>query len=384
MPDLEQLLTHISNQLAGVAPEEQQRPGSRFAGSAAAPSFVEMIAAGETVKTVSPPAKDSPTTGIAHWMATKALAEGSGASGGFLVPIQYASDVLTMLRARSAVMRLNPTIVPVEKELDITSLSTGASAAYVAENARIPVTEQTFAQSVLLRPRDLAALVPVSNRLLRDAASNPSVERIIRDDLAEVIALRADLAFLRGTGAAGEPLGIRNTAGMTPAPNLGVNGGTPSYDSLKDVVAAIRAQNAPFDNPGWIFHPRLLNTLEKVKDASGRYLAETNLLTFDATGGGGTLLGYPFRTSSQIPINLTTGSSTDTTEVFYSSDWSEAWIGEEIALRLEVSGEASYSTDGTTWNSAFQQQQTLFRAVTCHDIGLRRPNLFSVMQGVRP
>jgi HK97 family phage major capsid protein len=205
----------------------------------------------------------------------------------------------------------------------------------------------------------------------------------VRDDLAEVIALRADLAFLRGTGTANEPTGIRNTAGLTAAPNLGTNGATPTFDHLKDLVANIRAQNAPFAKPGWVFNPRLLNTLEKVKDTTGHYLAESDLLTF-ATGGGGTLLGYPFVTTTQIPINLTTGTSSDTSEIYFGSDWNELFIGENDALRIELSAEASYSVDGTTWNSAFQQNQTLFRAVTCHDVGLRRPQLFSVMTGVRP
>jgi HK97 family phage major capsid protein len=236
----------------------------------------------------------------------------------------------------------------------------------------------------LLRPKDLTALVPVSNRLLKDAATNPSIEQVIRADLAEVMALRADLAFLRGTGVGGEPTGIRNSSGLTPAPSLGSNGATASFDNLKDMVAAIRAQNAPFNRPGWIFHPRLLNTLEKMKDSSGRYLAEAELLTFDATGGGGTLLGYPFRTTTQIPVNISTGTSNDTTEIYLGSDWGECWVGEEQALIIEVSGEASYSIDGTTWNSAWQQQQHLFRAVWRHDIGLRRPQLFSVMTGVRP
>jgi HK97 family phage major capsid protein len=178
------------------------------------------------------------------------------------------------------------------------------------------VSEQTFGQQVLLRPKDLAALVPASNRLLRDAADTPDLEQVIRGDIAEVLALREDLSYLRGVAAAGEPLGIRNTAGLTPAPNLGANGRTPTFDDLKDMVAALRTVNAPFNRPGWAFNGRLLNTLEKVKDNTGRYLADAGLLTFDDTGAGGTLLGYRFRTSSQIPTNVVTGTSADTTEVY--------------------------------------------------------------------
>jgi HK97 family phage major capsid protein len=141
----------------------------------------------------------------------KALTVSTDSSGGYLVPPDVAADVLMGLRARSAVMRMGPTIVPLKKSLDVVSLSTGASAVYLAENAAIPISEQTFVQSALLTPKELAALVPVSDRLLRDADDNPSIEDVLRRDLSEVLALRADLAFLRGTGTGGEPRGIRNT-----------------------------------------------------------------------------------------------------------------------------------------------------------------------------
>ncbi|MEJ7567715.1 MAG: phage major capsid protein [Gaiellaceae bacterium] len=301
---------------------------------------------------------------------TKALAEATESAGGYLVPAEVSDEILTALRARSAVMRLGPRIVPVEKELSVVSISSGASASYVGENLRIAVSEEAFAQAPLLRPKQLAALVPVSNRLLRDAEESPDIEEVIRADIAEVLALRADLAFLLGTGLDGGPIGIANVPGLTPAPDLGTNGRTPTFDDLKDAVAALRPANAPFMRPGWIFNPRLLSTLEKVKDSTGRYLADAGLLTFDATGGGGTLLGFKFATTAQIPTNLSVGSSDDTTEIFFSSDWEEAWIGENEALTIELSSEASYTVDGVAWQSAFQQKQTLFRATLHHDLGL--------------
>src|SRR5207244_2856940 len=146
------------------------------------------------------------------------------------------------------------------------------------------------------------------DRLLRDAADNPSVEQVVREDVAEVLALRADLAFLRGTGASSEPVGIRNTAGLTPAPDLGADGRTPTFDDLKDMVAALRAVNAPFASPGWVFNGRLLNTLEKVKTTTGEYLADAGMLTVDGRGGGGTLLGYHYETTGQIPTSVTKGT----------------------------------------------------------------------------
>jgi len=362
-----------------------ERPGSRYVGPGADASLAEHLANGGTLTTALPAHKSvRPHEGIGAVM-TKALAEGTASSGGWLVPPGVAEEVMGMIRARSAVMRLGPRVVPVGKSLSVTSISTSATAYYIAENAAIPVSEPTFAQVPLLIPKELAALVPVSNRLLRDAAVSPSVEKVLREDLAEIMALRQDLAFIQGTGTGGEPLGIRNATGLTPAPSMGTNGRAPTFDDLKDVVASLRAQNAPFRNPGWIFHPRTISTLEKLKDTTGRYLADAGLLTFETTGGGGTLLNFPFVTTTQIPMNVTAGTSSDTSYIVFGSDWQEAWVGENELLTIEASLDASYSPDGgATWVSAWQNRQTLFRAVAAHDFALRRPQLFTVMTGVRP
>jgi HK97 family phage major capsid protein len=395
---VDELLRQLQRELGEIADAEERqkntRTGSRFVGPGADPEYVEHVGkggsfgeGGEFVPKDWTPVEKSVRMGERRregLLSTmgKALAEGSGSSGGYLVAPDVSLEVVRMLRARSAVMRCNPTMVNVKKELDVTSLSTGATAFYTAENAQIPVSEQTFAQSALLRPKDLTAMVPVSLRLIKDA-QNPSVEAVVRQDLAEVLALRQDLAFLRGTGTGGEPTGIKNTAGLTAAPSLGANGATPTFDDLKNMVANIRAVNGPFFRPSWIFNPRLLSTLEKVKDTTNRYLADSGLLTFDPVGGSGTLLGTPFYTTSQIPTNITTGSSSDTTEIYFSSDWEECWVGIEQALQIDVSTEASY-WDGSAWINAYQNKQCVLRAMTTHDVALRRPQLFSVMTGVRP
>jgi HK97 family phage major capsid protein len=367
------------------------RRQSRYAGAGADPDYVKQLAAGEHGGSVDRggPASHRPggtgdRRGGLVALMRKALAEGTPGSGGYMVPIEYAAGVLELIRARSAVMRMGVTTVQVKKEMDITSMASGATAGYVAENALIPTSEETFSQAVLLRPKQLAALVPVSNILLRDA-DNPSVDQVVQQDVAEVMALRQDLAFIAGTGTGSEPLGIVNKPGITAGPSMGATGRTPTFDDLKAIVATLRAKNARFLSPGWLFHPRLLSTLETIKLTTGDYLADTDLLTYDTTGAGGTLLGYRFATSTQINTAVTLGASTDTTSVIFSSDWNECWVGENEGLTIDVSSEASYTPDGgVSWVSSFQANQTLFRATMRHDIALRRPEMVVVTAGVRP
>lgn len=387
---LDQLLADLDSVRGELATKSlnrtTEREGSRYLRPGADESLVARVAAGGTASTAAPSwrgAESKSTAGLGE-MYSKALSESTGSAGGYLVEPEVAAEVMSLIRARSVVSRIGPTTIPVKKSLAVTSISSGASAAYVAENAAIPPSEMTFTQVPILQPKELAALVPVSNRLLDDARSNPSIENVLRRDLAEILALRGDLAFLRGTGTAGEPSGWRNTPGLTAALSLGANGGTPTFDTLKSTVEALRAAGGTFENPAWIFNPRLLSTLEMLKTSDGAYLADAGLLEFDARGGTGTLLGIEFWTSTQVPTNLTVGSSTDTSEVYLTSDSQELWIGEGADLEIQASGEASYTPDGgTTWVSAFQNRQTLFRAVVRHDIALRRPQWFTVLSGVR-
>lgn len=375
-----------------VQPSQPQtlatRGGSRFVGPNADADHVRELAAGGHGGSIAqrgsqPGQRGGGASGSLAGTMTKALAEGTSSAGGVLVPVQVSNEIAELVRARVAVTAMGPTFVPVAKELDLPYISSGATSYYVQENAPIPVSEETFALVPKLRPKELAALVPVSNRLLRDAETNPALESALRADMAASLSLRQDLAFLQGF-AATEPLGIRNQTGLTAAPDLGANGANITLADLKRFVHGLRQVNAPFARPGWIFAPKFLAYLDSLTDSTGRPLLDAGLLSYDSTGGGGKLLGFPFRTTSMLPTGLTRGTSTDATYVIFSSDWNECWIGENQDLTIDASNQASYSPDGgTTTVHTYQSRQTLFRATAAHDIALRRPEFFSVWEGVR-
>src|SRR5438552_2461266 len=83
------------------------RKGSRFLGQGADSTLVDHVAKGGelyhlpdgTVSTVPPEARSGHSTralggsGLAHEL--KALAEGTGSSGGYLVPIEYSAEIVS-------------------------------------------------------------------------------------------------------------------------------------------------------------------------------------------------------------------------------------------------------------------------------------------------
>jgi HK97 family phage major capsid protein len=311
----------------------------------------------------------------------KALAEGTNSAGGYLVHPEWMPDILGLLRANAVVRSTNPRIVPFSKEMNQTSISSGATAYYTAENAHIQKSEPVLAEAPLLTPKNLTGLVPVSNYLLGDA---PEADGMVRSDLVEVMALREDLAFLQGTGGGGEPLGLKNIVGRTTNPIApGTDGffmSLPQFRALKNITRTFNSQN-----PRWVLFapPQWLNHVEGLTDADGRFLADSAILRVNDDQRSGSLDGVPFYLTTQIPVNLTTGANSDTTYLILV-DANELIIGENQSLELAVSTEASYTPDGgTTWISAFQATQTLFRTTLRHDIAHRRPNHVIVQTGVR-
>ncbi len=315
-----------------------------------------------------------------HW-DVKAMAQSTDTAGGFLVPEQWMPDILTPLRAQAVVRRATPRIVGFDKQMNQTSLSSGAVAYYFAENARITPSEAVAAETPILTPKWLGALVPVGNTLLNNWNNS---DTMIRDDMVEAIAVREDLAFLQGS-VAGEPTGLRNIAGQITNPLApGTDGFVPTLPQLRQLKGRTRMVSAPNPRWTWFFNPSILTYLETLTDTTGRFLVDAGILRINDDGVSGTFDGFPFYASYQIPVNLTMGTSTNVTYILLV-DMKDAIIGEEEQLALAVSTEATYSPDGgTTHISAFQQNQTVFRAITAHDITHRRPATGIIVQeGVR-
>ncbi len=304
---------------------------------------------------------------------SKAMAQGTDTAGGFAVLPEWMPDILKVLRAQAIVRRAGGRIIPFNKQMNQISISSGTAAFYTAETARITPSELTLAQAAVLTPHYLTALVPVSNVLL---GNWQAAEESIRDDVVAAISTREDLAFLQGLGSGGEPVGFRNIAGIITNPLApGANGFNATLPQLRQIRG--RTRLAGLQNPQWtwFFHPALLTYLETLTDTLGRFLVDAGLLRINDDGISGVFDGHPFYASYQIPTTLTLGTSTNVSYVLLV-DMNNVLIGDEQSLTLDTSSEASFSPDGGVTNySAFQQNETLFRAILGHDINHRRPSV---------
>ena len=190
-------------------------------------------------------------------MAVKALSAGQADAGGFLVAPEFSAEVIELLRPMSVVRRMNPTTLPMDQgALSIPKISGGATAAYTGEGQNIGSSQQTTGMLDLVWKK-LAALVPISNDLLRFSTVSPNADAVVRDDIVSAMALREDLAFIRGDGLTGTPKGLRNWA---PAANVLTVNATVNLANitvdLGTLVLALENADVRMIRPGWLMAPR--------------------------------------------------------------------------------------------------------------------------------
>lgn len=330
---------------------------------------------------------------------TKALIVSSGSSGGFIVPPDQMTEIIELLRPKAQVRAAGPRNIPMPRgTMTLPGQASAASASYGSEVGKIASSQQTLNQ-IVASYKKLTALVPVSNDMMRYA--DPAVDAFVRDDLIKVIALREDLAFLLGDGTADTPRGYMSFANSYALSGGGVAGiYLPSANStaaaggnfitsngtytlataaseLGGLVNKLDSANVPDDKRCWFMHPRTKNYLFNVQNSLGIYAYRDEI-------SKGMLLGYPFKTTTQIPNNIKDASGTNSDCSFiFLAEMTETMILDSMQMELAVSREGTYVDGNGNTISAFQNDQTLIRAIEEHDFQLRHDASVAVLQFVR-
>lgn len=288
----------------------------------------------------------------------RALSEGIAAAGGFMVPEVLTGVFIDLVRAKTRVLEAGATTVPLSSdEHSIPRLATGGTAAWRNENTAVFESEGTF-ERVTFRPKTLARTTLLSFELAEDML--PGAAERIDGEIAGSLALELDRVALRGSGTSPEPRGVRNQTGVEVQTTLGANGATPTnYDFLVKAVTGVKRDN--FSPNAVLYSTRTEETLALLKDSGGQPLERPAILGEVAE-----------LSTNQIPDNLTTGTSTDTSEA-YAAQWNELLIGVRPAIGVRFVRE--------------HKGETLQYRITCYlraDVQLAHPAAFAVCPGIRP
>jgi HK97 family phage major capsid protein len=318
----------------------------------------------------------------------KALGGATGSAGGFIVPEEWASDFIKLLRAK-AVVRKFARVYPMGSDtLHLPAQAGATNAQWIAENADASsgATDQSFSE-IVFTAKNLVAFSKVSNQLLAD--STYDAEQIVREDLQKVVALKEDDTFLTaGTGSTTVPTSIYASI---PGANILAGSGASqalAADDVYTLMNAVEENNAQVDV--FVTSPTGLMKIRKLKDTTGNFIfssaggVNSPQPVIEAPYGSepqnygpvGYLLERPVYITTQVPktvafaagaISALTGG---TGTLLFAGQSEYAAIAQRAQIEILASNVAG---------SSFQNNQTWFRAILREDFALTIAGAWSVL-----
>lgn len=278
-----------------------------------------------------------------------------GSSAADLVPNTHRADLfIDVLRAKLVVARLGGTYLDglLGTPIDIPRQTGNSTAQWVDEDGSLTETDATF-DDVTLQPKTVGAMTSYSRRTLLNAS--PSIEQIVRNDLASVIANAIDAKALVGDGSSNTPTGVISTLGVTDITATA----TPTWAEILSFIASIDADNALEGSLGWVTNPHVVKKLRSTVKVSS---TDSVMLMQEP----GNLAGYPLATTTGIP-GTAGNSPADTAELIFG-DWSQlligSWTGVDILLN-------PYEA------TAYAKGRVMVRAMKDVDVQVRHPEAFA-------
>jgi HK97 family phage major capsid protein len=200
-------------------------------------------------------------------------------------------------------------------------ITQGALSTWKGEIAELDESTLKFSGAEM-KPNRLGTFTVISKQLM--IQSTPSIEALVRRELAESIAYAVDKAAINGSGTAPEPRGVLNTSGIGSVP-IATNGGAPTYNHIVGLENAIEVANASMGNLRYLINAKTKAKLKltKLDEGSGLFLMP----------GNNELNGYGVVTSNMVPSNLTKGDGTALSAIVYGN-WSDLLIGQWGGLDL--------------------------------------------------
>lgn len=292
-----------------------------------------------------------------------------------------SSEFIEFLRPRTIVGQFGlagkPSLRRVPFNVRIPGKIASGTAGWVGEGYRKPVTASGY-DAVELKWSKIAAISVITDELAR--FSDPSIQTLVRDDLAEAVIERMDIDFINpakaaGTGASLSPASVTN--GVTPIPSSGNDA-----DSIRADIAALWEvadnTNLPTSSAVYITDSRTARRLSTLRNPLGQ-------IEFPGVGvNGGAIDGVPVIVSNYVPSD-SDGS------LFILAFASEIYLADDGVVTIDISREASIFMDDAAATatptaaqlvSMFQTNQQAIRAERYVHWMKRRTQAVAYLSGV--
>jgi HK97 family phage major capsid protein len=334
-------------------------------------------------------------------MVTKVAATAPGSNLGFLIPIEPQAELVNLAIANCPIMKFNvKKLTGLTGDVTVARLTTRGTSYHVGENAA-PTAEAAHAVGqIVMRPHEAAGYSVVTDKLLQQTSN--AAEELVREQLSLSLALEMEQnGFISGTGTAFQPLGLLATAN-TALYTASTAGNTTTaarcqFDNLAAMIGDLETANeleesnddsitAGTDpkNMGFLMHPNIRQGIfrDKVRVITGaafqagfplmigQNILMNNQKLQDA-------IGYPVKTTTLMPTNVTVGGSATTSPVLFAN-WRYFYVGLWGDMKIKTSDQASDAAG----NSAFLNRLLMILVTQMYDCAVVRPTAFTLATGM--
>lgn len=266
--------------------------------------------------------------------------------------------IIDLARPKSVLRSLGATfLLGLVGDIGVPSLSQGAKSTFKGEIETLDKSNQKF-KDAKMTPHRMGTWVRRSKQFL--AQTSPGIELLLRSDLEKSVVQELERVAINGDGQDNEPLGILNYSDILQLV-LGANGAAPDRDTLVLLEALVEGQNLALDSSGYLINVATKAKLKRTKvDAgSGLFLMNSNT----------ELNGYPVQVTTNVPRDLSKGTSNSKLSAAIFGDWSQLLIGQWGGLDITV--------DNIT---LAKQGQVEIIIQTFHDVLAAQPKAFAAVK----
>jgi len=260
----------------------------------------------------------------------RAMSAGSSSAGGNFIQTDKMGffDVLRANRVLDKVgAEWEMGMVP---NVDYTGFSTGWTFADAAENATAADADAVTVNRAV-SPKRIAGKILLSNQLM---IQDPTMDAKLLQSLQNALYPYVEGKVLTGTGTSNAMTGI--TANATAATlALGTNGGAPSLTYIQNMRKTLLNGNVDASKIFWLINPNTeaLLMATPVDTGSGAMLIPYGSYFNGATGF---INNIPYLVTSNLPNNLTKGTSSSNCSAVIAGDFSNLkvcqWGGLDIVI----------------------------------------------------
>ena len=255
------------------------------------------------------------------------LSESTDQDGGFLVPEEFESFIVSALDEAN-VIRSIAKVITTHNDRKIPVAVGHSVANWTPENGAFTESNPTFGQKQI-DAHKLTDLIRVSVELLQDSAF--PLEEYIANEFARAFGAAEEEAFCVGTGS-GQPTGIFTANGG----QVGVTAAANNAITADELINLVYALKSPYRrNAGFLMNDATISAIRKLKDGNGVYLWQPSL----QAGEPDKLLGYDLYTTPYAPT-MAAGAFT-----VAFGDFKNYWIGDRAGRTVQRLNEL-YATNG--------------------------------------